>query len=199
MRRTDRLARRPDAADPARRSACKHLLLIAAGLVMIYPLLWMLVSSLRPTDEIFRDPGLVAQRPATLRELHRGLERARHARSASYIINSAIVVLGASSATCSPARWPPTRSPGCSSGAEAVVRDHARHDHAAASTCVIVPQYILFSQARLGQHVPAADPAEVPGHRRVLRLPDGAVHPRHPARARRGGAGSTAAATGGSS
>ena len=52
---------------------------------------------------------------------------------------------------------------------------------------MIVPQYILFSQARLDQHVPAADRAEVAGHRRVLHLPDGAVHPRHPARAGRGG------------
>ena len=55
------------------------------------------------------------------------------------------------------------------------------------STCMIVPQYIAVPAARLDQHVPAADRAEVPGHRRVLRLPDGAVHPRHPARARRGG------------
>ena len=36
----------------------KHVLLIAASVVMIYPLLWMVVSSLRPNDVIFRTPGL---------------------------------------------------------------------------------------------------------------------------------------------
>ena len=40
------------------RSIIKHVLLIAASIVMIYPVLWMLVSSLRPTDVIFRTPGL---------------------------------------------------------------------------------------------------------------------------------------------
>ena len=36
----------------------KHIVLIAASLVMIYPLLWMVVSSFRPTEVIFRTPGL---------------------------------------------------------------------------------------------------------------------------------------------
>ncbi|SDD85894.1 carbohydrate ABC transporter permease [Auraticoccus monumenti] len=40
------------------RSLSKHALLIVASLVMIYPLLWLLVSSLRPTEVIFRTPGL---------------------------------------------------------------------------------------------------------------------------------------------
>ena len=33
-------------------------LMIAASFVMIYPLLWLLVSSFRPTEVIFRTPGL---------------------------------------------------------------------------------------------------------------------------------------------
>ena len=37
----------------------KHALLIVTGLLMLYPVLWLVVSSLRPTDEIFRNPGLV--------------------------------------------------------------------------------------------------------------------------------------------
>ena len=40
------------------RSLLKHLALILTGGVMIYPLLWMLVSSFRPTEVIFREPGL---------------------------------------------------------------------------------------------------------------------------------------------
>ena len=40
------------------RSVIKHILLIAASVIMIYPLLWLIVSSLRPTEVIFRTPGL---------------------------------------------------------------------------------------------------------------------------------------------
>ena len=40
-------------------STVKHVLMVAASLFMIYPLLWMLVSSLRPTEVIFRTPGLL--------------------------------------------------------------------------------------------------------------------------------------------
>ena len=32
----------------------KHILLIAASVIMIYPLLWLIVSSFRPTEVIFR-------------------------------------------------------------------------------------------------------------------------------------------------
>lgn len=39
-------------------SARRHAVLIAASAIMIYPLLWLVVSSLRPNDEIFRNPGL---------------------------------------------------------------------------------------------------------------------------------------------
>lgn len=41
------------------RSIIKHALLILAAAVMIYPLLWMVASSLRPNDLIFREAGLV--------------------------------------------------------------------------------------------------------------------------------------------
>ena len=40
------------------RSVLKHVAMIAVSFVMIYPLLWLLVSSFRPTDVIFRTPGL---------------------------------------------------------------------------------------------------------------------------------------------
>ena len=35
-----------------------HLVVIAAGAVMIYPLLWMIASALKPEAEIFAEPGL---------------------------------------------------------------------------------------------------------------------------------------------
>ena len=37
----------------------RHALLIALALGMLYPVIWMVVSSLRPNDEIFRDPSII--------------------------------------------------------------------------------------------------------------------------------------------
>jgi multiple sugar transport system permease protein len=90
-RATNPAKRRNKALNPVK-SLIKHILLIAASLLMVYPLLWMLVSSFRPTDEIFRDSGLI------LTSVH--LENYTYGWSAlndpfsHYLINSAIVVLG---------------------------------------------------------------------------------------------------------
>lgn len=40
-------------------SVAKHVIMITLAFVMIYPLLWMVVSSLRPNDEIFTNPSIV--------------------------------------------------------------------------------------------------------------------------------------------
>jgi multiple sugar transport system permease protein len=40
-------------------SILRHVFLIAAAVLMLYPVIWMVVSSLRPTDLIFREAGLV--------------------------------------------------------------------------------------------------------------------------------------------
>ena len=48
--------------NPLRRpltSVIRHALLIALALGMLYPVIWMVVSSLRPNNEIFRDPGII--------------------------------------------------------------------------------------------------------------------------------------------
>jgi multiple sugar transport system permease protein len=74
------------------RSGLKHVGLVLLALVMLYPVLWMVVSSLRPNEEIFRRPGLV------LDGLHvRNYSQGWHALASPfghYMINSAIVVLG---------------------------------------------------------------------------------------------------------
>lgn len=44
-------------------SLAKHGLLILLCVGMIYPLLWLLASSFRPSDEIFRAGGLLVQNP----------------------------------------------------------------------------------------------------------------------------------------
>ena len=40
-------------------SILRHVLLITAAVLMLYPVIWMVVSSFRPTDLIFREAGLV--------------------------------------------------------------------------------------------------------------------------------------------
>ncbi|HEU5129922.1 MAG TPA: carbohydrate ABC transporter permease [Glycomyces sp.] len=47
--------RRPGAARRTLRSILKHATLIALSTVMVYPLIWLLVSSFKPDSEIFRD------------------------------------------------------------------------------------------------------------------------------------------------
>jgi multiple sugar transport system permease protein len=48
--------------DPQRfRRVLKHALLIVLGVVMVYPLLWMILASFKPTDEIFSGAGLLPQ------------------------------------------------------------------------------------------------------------------------------------------
>ena len=75
------------------RSALKHVVLIAASLLMIYPLLWLLVSSLRPTDVIFRTPGLWLNN-VYLKNYTEGWF-ALSSPFGHYMVNSAIVVIGA--------------------------------------------------------------------------------------------------------
>ncbi len=75
------------------RSVVKHLLLIAASVVMIYPLLWLLVSSFRPTEVIFRTPGLWLK-DLTLNNYTQGWNALQDPFS-HYLFNSVLVVIGA--------------------------------------------------------------------------------------------------------
>ncbi|QPC84974.1 carbohydrate ABC transporter permease [Phototrophicus methaneseepsis] len=43
------------------RHAMTHIFIIALGLFMIYPVAWMIVSSFKPNNLIFSDPGLIPQ------------------------------------------------------------------------------------------------------------------------------------------
>lgn len=69
-----------------------HAGLIAFGLIMLYPLLWMVSSSFKPNDEIFRDPGLIPTTftPENYTEGWNALDHPFH----RYMWNSAVVVLG---------------------------------------------------------------------------------------------------------
>jgi multiple sugar transport system permease protein len=41
------------------RHGATHLFIIILGLIMIYPIVWMIVSSFKPNNMIFSDPGLI--------------------------------------------------------------------------------------------------------------------------------------------
>ena len=70
----------------------KHVLLIVFGLTMLYPLLWMVSSSLKPDELIFRDPSLLPT-AIDLTNYSDGWNGLRRPFS-HYLINSTIVVLG---------------------------------------------------------------------------------------------------------
>jgi multiple sugar transport system permease protein len=70
----------------------KHAGLVLLGFVMLYPVLWMVVSSLRPDDEIFRSPGLILDTLHTENYVEGWTALA--SPFGHYLINSTIVVLG---------------------------------------------------------------------------------------------------------
>jgi multiple sugar transport system permease protein len=126
------------------RTTLKHLGLSALALIMLYPVLWMVVSSLRPNNEIFRRPGLVFD-SIHYQNYPEGWN-ALAAPFGHYLVNSAIVVLGCiigNLVSCSMAAYA-----------------FARLDFSAKRWwfaimlgtimlpihVIIVPQYIMFSQ-----------------------------------------------------
>ncbi|MDQ0866704.1 carbohydrate ABC transporter permease [Arthrobacter globiformis] len=126
------------------KALAKHALLIVTGGIMIYPLLWMVVSSLRPNDLIFREPGLWLN----------GLEMSNYTDGWSalshpfghYMLNSAIVVIGSilgNLISCSMAAYAFARLQFSGKklffGIMLLTIMLPFH-------VVIVPQYILFSQ-----------------------------------------------------
>jgi multiple sugar transport system permease protein len=70
-----------------------HTLLVGVAIVMLYPLLWMLSSSLKPDTEIFTHPGLIpnALHPENYSEGWSGSGNS----FSLYITNSLIVTIGA--------------------------------------------------------------------------------------------------------
>lgn len=141
------LTARPERAGrPTRlgRTAIAHIVLIVVGLVMIYPLLWMLVSSLRGPDAIFSQPGLL---PLSFmwENFSDGWNALAHPFG-HYLINSAILVVGSIVGNLI----------SCSLAAYAFARINFRFKRVWFAIMlvtimlpihvIIVPQYIAFSQ-----------------------------------------------------
>jgi len=126
------------------RSGIKHVVLILAAFAMLYPVLWMIVSSFRPTDEVFRQPGLELS-SATLDNYVNGWT-AYAEPFGFYMVNSLIVVFGAILGNLV----------ACSMAAYAFARLEFRGKRwwfaimlvtiMLPIHVIIVPQYVLFSQ-----------------------------------------------------
>jgi multiple sugar transport system permease protein len=125
-------------------SVLRHLALIATAALMLYPVLWMVVSSLRPQDKIFTEPGLLLTDVRT-RNYPDGWTALADTFDV-YLLNSATVVLGAiigNLVSCSMAAY-----------AFARLEFTGRRPLFAVMLMtimlpvhvVIVPQYILFSE-----------------------------------------------------
>lgn len=126
------------------KALAKHALLIITGGIMIYPLLWMVVSSLRPNDLIFREPGLWLN-SLEMSNYTDGWSALSHPFG-HYMLNSAIVVIGSilgNLISCSMAAYAFARLQFSGKklffGIMLLTIMLPFH-------VVIVPQYILFSQ-----------------------------------------------------
>ncbi|WP_062078530.1 carbohydrate ABC transporter permease [Demequina globuliformis] len=126
------------------RSILKHAGLILFGLIMLYPLLWMIASSFKPDALIFRDPSLWPSE-VTLDNYTEGWNALLHPFH-HYLLNSAIIVLGSligNLVACSMAAY-----------AFARLKFRGRNLWFAIMLMsimlpihvIIVPQYILFSE-----------------------------------------------------
>ena len=122
----------------------KHTGLIALSLLMIYPLIWLVVSSLRPNDLIFRDPSIILQ-DLTFDNYVTGWDALRHPFTL-YLANTAILVLGAiigNLVSCSMAAY---------AFARLQFRGRVLFFAIMLATImlpihvIIVPQYVIFSQ-----------------------------------------------------
>jgi multiple sugar transport system permease protein len=71
----------------------RHLLMLAFVAIALYPILWMIVSSLRPDGFIFGNPSLILDTFAA--ENYTEGWDALGAPFSTYLLNSAIIVLGA--------------------------------------------------------------------------------------------------------
>ena len=75
------------------RSITKHALLVLVSLIMVYPLIWLVVSSLKPNDQIFRDLSIFTT-DLTFENYTNGWNDLQ-APFGLFLLNSSIIALGA--------------------------------------------------------------------------------------------------------
>ncbi|MGF6823100.1 multiple sugar transport system permease protein [Microbacterium sp. ZKA21] len=85
--------RRPGQGRAPWRSILKHIALVILCIVMVYPLIWLVASSLKPNDEIFRDLSIFTTRLTTENYVN-GWNDLQHPFGL-FLLNSAIIAFGA--------------------------------------------------------------------------------------------------------
>ncbi|QTX03738.1 carbohydrate ABC transporter permease [Agromyces archimandritae] len=91
----DAVAQRPPRRHPLRTpvtSLIRHAILIAAAVLMLYPVIWMVASSLRPNEIIFREQGIILD-SFEISNYTEGWEALSYPFNV-YLVNSGLVVLG---------------------------------------------------------------------------------------------------------
>jgi len=76
------------------RHTLTHLFIIALGLLMIYPVLWMIVSSFKPNNMIFSDPGLIPK-TMTIENYISGWKGYAGVSFGRFFLNSLLMCVGA--------------------------------------------------------------------------------------------------------
>jgi multiple sugar transport system permease protein len=76
------------------RHTLTHLFIIALGVFMIYPILWMIISSFKPNSMIFSDPGLIPK-TVTLENYISGWKGYAGVSFGTFFVNSLIMCIGA--------------------------------------------------------------------------------------------------------
>lgn len=133
--------------DPFRKPATsivRHVILIAMAALMLYPVIWMVVSSLRPNDEIFREPGIVLDSFEVSNYIDGWNALANP--FGLYIWNSAIIVLGSivgNLVSCSMAAYAFAR---LEFTGKRIFFGVMLLSIMLPIHVIIVPQYVLFSQ-----------------------------------------------------
>ena len=154
------VSRRPASRQGAVRSVLKHAGLITLSVVMIYPLIWLVVSSLKPNDEIFTNISIFTN-DLTLDNYVNGWT-SQQLPFGVFLGNSSIIVIGAIIGNLI----------SCSLAAYAFARLNFRGRTLffvlmlgtimLPFHVVLVPQFIIFKELGWLEHVPPADRAEVP-------------------------------------
>jgi len=133
--------------DPFRKpvtSIVRHALLIAMAILMLYPIIWMVVSSLRPNDVIFREPGIVLD-SFEISNYTDGWNALANPFGV-YIWNSAVIVLGSivgNLVSCSMAAYAFAR---LEFTGKRIFFGLMLLSIMLPIHVIIVPQYVLFSQ-----------------------------------------------------
>jgi len=128
-------------------STTRHVFMILAVVVLLYPVLWMIVSSLRPDGHIFNNPSLVLNTFDVSNYTHGWNALGRP--FGVYLLNSAIIVLGAVTGNLIT----------CAMAAYAFARLRFRFQRPAFAAMlltimlpihvVVVPQYVIFAHLHM--------------------------------------------------